>query len=201
MIAVLSYILEWGRLYKRAASAIRLWLLIVSGIIDGSFVEVSCTNTLQIYYQLACAQWRTNSNIGLAFHRSLLTQEGICITLDPEFHFLEVAYPYVARRLLTDEDPALRERLIQVLFQVRNFWTVPPAKFLYFLDCMSTHFFTNLDLIIWGVQDGKFQWKRLENLIKLAREGMNESLDLNDTLKVEYAQLLSPLVLSLATIE
>ncbi len=40
--------------------------------------------------------------------------QGICMTLDPTFHFLEVAYPYVARRLLTDEDPALRERLIQV---------------------------------------------------------------------------------------
>uniref|UniRef100_A0A383V4T5 Protein kinase domain-containing protein n=1 Tax=Tetradesmus obliquus TaxID=3088 RepID=A0A383V4T5_TETOB len=53
--------------------------------------------------------------------RSLLTQEGICMTLEPEFHFLEVAYPYVARRLLTDEDPALRERLIQVLFQGGKF--------------------------------------------------------------------------------
>jgi hypothetical protein len=44
--------------------------------------------------------------------RSLLTQEGICMTLDPSFHFLEVAYPYVAKRLLTDDD--LRERLFQV---------------------------------------------------------------------------------------
>jgi hypothetical protein len=44
--------------------------------------------------------------------RSLLTQEGICMTLDPTFHFLEVAYPYVAKRLLTDVD--LRARLIQV---------------------------------------------------------------------------------------
>ena len=46
--------------------------------------------------------------------RSLLTQEGICMQLQPDFRFLEVAYPYVARRLLTDEDPALRERLFQV---------------------------------------------------------------------------------------
>lgn len=44
--------------------------------------------------------------------RSLLTQEGICLTLNPEFHFLEVAYPYVAKRLLTDPDPSLRERLL-----------------------------------------------------------------------------------------
>ncbi|KAL6763578.1 ABC1 family-domain-containing protein [Haematococcus lacustris] len=99
--------------------------------------------------------------------RSLLTQEGICMTLKPDFQFLEVAYPYVARRLLTDEDPALRDRLIQVLFS-----------------------------------DGKFQWKRLENLISLAQEGgpggdeagavqgagtgggtMRRGLDLSDTVR------------------
>ena len=67
----------------------------------------------------------------------------------------------MARRLLTDEDPALRERLIQVLFQ-----------------------------------DGKFQWRRLENLISLAKEGSSgkplqadasggkkAGLDLSDTVK------------------
>lgn len=48
------------------------------------------------------------------------------MTLKPEFHFLEVAYPYVARRLLTDEDPALRERL----FQVGHGETAKPAKWL-----------------------------------------------------------------------
>merc|ERR1719424_2447545 len=48
--------------------------------------------------------------------RSLLTQEGICMTLSPEFRFLEVAYPYVAKRLLTDRDASLRTRLTQVLF-------------------------------------------------------------------------------------
>lgn len=53
--------------------------------------------------------------------RSLLTQEGICMTLTPDFKFLEVAYPYVAKRLLTDEDPALRERLFQVLFRDGKF--------------------------------------------------------------------------------
>jgi hypothetical protein len=41
-------------------------------------------------------------------------QEGICLTLDPDFQFLEIAFPYVARRLLTDPDPALRLRLLQV---------------------------------------------------------------------------------------
>ncbi|CAN1341425.1 Protein ACTIVITY OF BC1 COMPLEX KINASE 1, chloroplastic [Linum perenne] len=102
--------------------------------------------------------------------RSLLTQEGICFTLQPDFKFLEVAYPYVAKRLLTDPNPALRERLIQVLFK-----------------------------------GGVFQWKRLENLISLAKENvakmssnpaiqtkntknsrgwqMQSKLDLTDTIK------------------
>ena len=78
--------------------------------------------------------------------RSLLTQEGICMTLQPEFKFLEVAYPYVAKRLLTDRDAGLRERLTQVLFDSK----------------------------------GKFQWKRLENLIELAKTG-GDGLDLTDT--------------------
>ena len=53
--------------------------------------------------------------------RSLLTQEGICMTLKPDFKFLEVAYPYVARRLLTDPDSSLRDRLIEILFKDGRF--------------------------------------------------------------------------------
>ncbi|EFN50939.1 hypothetical protein CHLNCDRAFT_55429 [Chlorella variabilis] len=87
--------------------------------------------------------------------RSLLTQEGICLTLNPEFHFLEVAYPYVARRLLTDEDPALRTRL----FQARHLHPILPAA------CMTR---VCLHVLF---QDGRFQWDRLENLLRLAREG------------------------------
>lgn len=51
--------------------------------------------------------------------RTLLIQEGICITLSPQFKFLEVAYPYVAKRLLMDD--SLRERLTQVLFKEGEF--------------------------------------------------------------------------------
>ena len=45
--------------------------------------------------------------------RTLLIQEGICLTLNPDFRFLEVAYPYVAKRLLTDN--SLRGRLLEVV--------------------------------------------------------------------------------------
>lgn len=98
--------------------------------------------------------------------RSLLTQEGICFTLKPDFKFLEVAYPYVAKRLLTDPNPALRERLIQVLFK-----------------------------------DGAFQWKRLENLIVLAKENVskmssNPALKKNSSQAVRNRQLESKLDLT-----
>ena len=86
--------------------------------------------------------------------RSLLTQEGICMSLSPDFRFLEVAYPYVAKRLLTDRDASLRDRLTQVLFD----------------------------------KDGTFSWRRLENLVALARES-GGGLDLTDTV-ADGAQLL-----------
>ena len=69
------------------------------------------------------------------------------MSLEPDFKFLEVAYPYVAKRLLTDDDPALRERLLQMLFR-----------------------------------DGKFQWKRCENLLALAKDAGGQKLDMSDTL-------------------
>ncbi len=53
--------------------------------------------------------------------RSLVTQEGIALTLNPDFKIVEVAYPYVARRLLNGETPALRRRLIEVLFKDGKF--------------------------------------------------------------------------------
>jgi hypothetical protein len=76
------------------------------------------------------------------------------MSLSPDFRFLEVAYPYVAKRLLTDRDASLRDRLTQVLFD----------------------------------KDGTFSWRRLENLVALARES-GGGLDLTDTV-ADGAQLL-----------
>ena len=53
--------------------------------------------------------------------RSLVTQEGIALSLNPNFKIVEVAYPYVARRLLTGETPHLRRRLLNVLFKDGKF--------------------------------------------------------------------------------
>ncbi|WP_107669066.1 AarF/ABC1/UbiB kinase family protein [Cyanothece sp. BG0011] len=86
--------------------------------------------------------------------RSLITQEGLALSLDPDFKIVEVGYPYVARRLLTGESPQLRRRLIEVLFK-----------------------------------DGKFQWQRLENMIRIARS--DEQFDLLPTAQLGLQYLLS----------
>jgi predicted unusual protein kinase regulating ubiquinone biosynthesis (AarF/ABC1/UbiB family) len=53
--------------------------------------------------------------------RSLITQEGIALSLNPNFKIVEVAYPYIAKRLLTGESPELRRRLLNVLFKDGKF--------------------------------------------------------------------------------
>lgn len=53
--------------------------------------------------------------------RSLVTLEGIAIGIDPEFKVLSKAYPYVAKRLLTDPSPQLRTSLRELLFRDGSF--------------------------------------------------------------------------------
>lgn len=53
--------------------------------------------------------------------RSLVTQEGLALSLNPDFKILDIAYPYVSRRLLTGETPSLRRRLLEVLFKDGQF--------------------------------------------------------------------------------
>lgn len=53
--------------------------------------------------------------------RSMVTLEGIAINIDPEFKVLSKAYPYVAKRLLTDPAPELRASLRDLLFKDGSF--------------------------------------------------------------------------------
>jgi predicted unusual protein kinase regulating ubiquinone biosynthesis (AarF/ABC1/UbiB family) len=53
--------------------------------------------------------------------RSLVTLEGIAIFIDPDFKVLSEAYPYVAKRLLTDPAPQLRTSLRDLLFKDGSF--------------------------------------------------------------------------------
>lgn len=53
--------------------------------------------------------------------RSLVTQEGLALSINPDFRIVDIAYPYVARRLLRGETPSLRQRLFEVLFKDGKF--------------------------------------------------------------------------------
>ncbi|WP_218082821.1 ABC1 kinase family protein [Anthocerotibacter panamensis] len=53
--------------------------------------------------------------------RSLVTLEGIAISINPDFKVLELAYPYVANRFLTDDSPRLRQSLYEMLFKDNRF--------------------------------------------------------------------------------
>ncbi|NEN95091.1 MAG: AarF/ABC1/UbiB kinase family protein [Moorea sp. SIO3I7] len=53
--------------------------------------------------------------------RSLVTLEGIAINVEPDFKVLSKAYPYVAKRLLTDSSPELRASLRDLLFKDEGF--------------------------------------------------------------------------------
>lgn len=53
--------------------------------------------------------------------RSLVTQEGVALCLNPDFKIVEISYPYIAKRLLTEESPEFRRRLIEVLFKDGKF--------------------------------------------------------------------------------
>ena len=53
--------------------------------------------------------------------RSLTVLEGLALTTDPKFKVLAKAYPYMARRLLTDPRPQLRESFAELLFKDGTF--------------------------------------------------------------------------------
>jgi predicted unusual protein kinase regulating ubiquinone biosynthesis (AarF/ABC1/UbiB family) len=53
--------------------------------------------------------------------RSLVTLEGIALSVNPDFKILGAAYPYFARRLMEDPDPSLRRSLREMLFDGDEF--------------------------------------------------------------------------------
>ncbi|GJN06708.1 hypothetical protein PR202_ga24464 [Eleusine coracana subsp. coracana] len=100
------------------------------------------------------AIWQNSAGKGLADFNFRSVTGNVDSLLDVLLYINSclVAYPYVAKRLLTDPNPALRDRLIQVLFK-----------------------------------DGAFQWKRLENLIVLAKENVTK-MSSNPALKKNSSQ-------------
>ncbi len=48
--------------------------------------------------------------------RAVVSQEGLALRLDPEFKILNIAYPYIAKKLLTDNSDEIVDILLEVLF-------------------------------------------------------------------------------------
>ena len=48
--------------------------------------------------------------------RAVVSQEGLALKLDPKFKILRFAYPYVAKRLLTDQNDEMLQILTEVMF-------------------------------------------------------------------------------------
>ena len=48
--------------------------------------------------------------------RAVVSQEGLALRLDPEFKILKIAYPYIAKKLLTDNSDEIVNILLEVIF-------------------------------------------------------------------------------------
>ena len=52
--------------------------------------------------------------------RAVVSQEGLALRLDPEFKILKIAYPYIAKKLLTDNSDEILEILLEVVFDKKG---------------------------------------------------------------------------------
>ena len=48
--------------------------------------------------------------------RAVVSQEGLALRLDPEFKIIRIAYPYIAKKLLTDNSDEIVNILLEVIF-------------------------------------------------------------------------------------
>ena len=52
--------------------------------------------------------------------RAVVSQEGLALRLDPEFKILNIAYPYIAKKLLTDNSEEILDILLEVVFDKKG---------------------------------------------------------------------------------
>ena len=120
--------------------------------------------------------------------RSMVTLEGIAIGIDPHFKVLSKAYPYIAKRLLTDPSQELRTSLRELLFKegsfrwnrlenlLRNAKDSPDFSFDYVLE-EATNFLLSergqfirdrlVNELVQGLDDlGRNTWSQLRNQLQ-----------------------------------
>ena len=52
--------------------------------------------------------------------RAVVSQEGLALRLDPDFKILKIAYPYIAKKLLTDNSEEILDILLEVVFDKKG---------------------------------------------------------------------------------
>ncbi len=52
--------------------------------------------------------------------RAVVSQEGLALRLDPEFKIVRIAYPYIAKKLLTDNSDEIVDILLEVIFDKKG---------------------------------------------------------------------------------
>ena len=119
--------------------------------------------------------------------RSLITLEGIALSVDPKFKILGAAYPYFASRLIKDPDPELRESLKEMLFDNETFiW----GRLEELVDSASKEIELDLETLIDQTIDfiysgkGKFIREELSNTIvnKIDKLGWETVQNINHSL-------------------
>ncbi len=85
--------------------------------------------------------------------RSLITLEGIALSVDPNFKILGAAYPYFAKRLIEDPDPELRKSLKEMIFNGKtlNWSTIEDL-----VKTTSSQVELNIDVLIDQILDFLF---------------------------------------------
>ena len=127
--------------------------------------------------------------------RAVISQEGLAIRLDPDFKIIDLAYPYVAKRLLTSDTNEMINILLDVIFdqnghirveRIENLFDVlvqdssTPAKELIPVAGAGLKLLTSSrgslirkNLLMSIIKDERIDTKDMKQLIKLVRKTFN----------------------------
>ena len=127
--------------------------------------------------------------------RAVISQEGLALRLDPDFKIIDLAYPYVAKRLLTSDTSEMINILLDVIFdqnghirveRIENLFNVliqdsnTPAKELIpvagagmKLLISSKGYLIRKNLLMSIIKDEKIDTRDMKQLIKLVRKTFN----------------------------
>ena len=127
--------------------------------------------------------------------RAVISQEGLALRLDPDFKIIDLAYPYVAKRLLTSDTNEMINILLDVIFdqnghirveRIENLFDVlvqdstTPAKELIPVAGAGLKLLTSSkgslirkNLLMSIIKDERLDTKDMKQLIKLVRKTFN----------------------------